>query len=41
MDAILKEANGDLSVVEKKLGFDAGYFSSSGGLVRADIAVPL
>ena len=36
-DAIEKEAGGDISIWEKKLSFDAGYFKSQGGLVRIDI----
>lgn len=36
-DAIEKEAGGDISIWEKKLSFDAGYFANQGGLVRIDI----
>ncbi len=36
-DAIEREANGDISIWEKKLSFDEGYFASQGGLVRVDI----
>ncbi|TYQ16962.1 UNVERIFIED_CONTAM: RHS repeat-associated protein [Acetivibrio alkalicellulosi] len=41
MDKIFNEANGDLSVLEKRLGFDNGYFAGGGGLVRIDIKSPL
>jgi|GEM_PF-3549864 len=37
-DEIEQYANGDVSVWEEKLGFDIGYFTRSGGLVRIDIA---
>lgn len=36
-DAIEKEAAGDLTIWERKLSFDEGYFASQGGLVRVDI----
>lgn len=36
-DKIEKEAGGNISVWEKKLSFDAGYFANQGGLVRIDI----
>ncbi|MGL4106691.1 hypothetical protein [Clostridium sp. LP20] len=36
MDKIEKVASGDISVYEKMLGFDDGYFQSGGGLVRFD-----
>ncbi|MBD7911792.1 hypothetical protein [Clostridium cibarium] len=37
MDKIDNIANGDISIYEKKLGFDDGHFSADGGLVRFDI----
>ncbi|MBU3102433.1 MULTISPECIES: hypothetical protein [Clostridium] len=40
MDKIDNTAKGDISVYEKKLGFDDGHFSSQGGLVRFDIKNP-
>lgn len=40
MDKIDNIAKGDISIYEKKLGFDEGHFSSEGGLVRFDIKNP-
>jgi RHS repeat-associated protein len=34
MDKILKQSQGDMSKVEKSLGFDKGHFSKHGGAVR-------
>lgn len=36
-DKIEKEVGGDISVWEKILSFDPGYFASQGGIVRIDI----
>lgn len=36
-DEIASMANGDISIYETKLGFDAGHFEDGGGLVRIDI----
>ena len=36
-DEIATTANGNISVYEKSLGFDIGYFDDGGGLVRIDI----
>lgn len=36
-DKLEKKAGGDISIWEKKLSFDPGYFASQGGLVRIDI----
>jgi hypothetical protein len=41
MDKLFSEANGDISVLEKRLGFDSGHFAKNGGLVRVDIKNPL
>jgi RHS repeat-associated protein len=41
MDKIFKEANGDISVLEKRLGFPDGHFSRGGGIVRIDVNNPL
>ena len=41
MDKILKQSKGDMSKVEKSLGFDKGHFSKHGGAVRIDIKKPL
>ncbi|MYL59331.1 hypothetical protein GLW20_17625, partial [Virgibacillus halodenitrificans] len=35
-DEIVSKANGDISIIEKELGFPEGYFSDGGGLVRVD-----
>ena len=40
MDEINNLANGDIYVFEEMLGFDKGYFSSEGGLVRFNIKDP-
>ncbi len=36
-DQISTSANGNISVWEKVLGFDDGYFANGGGLVRIDV----
>lgn len=36
-DGVITRANGDISVIEKELGFSQGYFSDGGGLVRIDV----
>ena len=36
-DDVIKKANGDISIIEKELGFPEGYFSDGGGLVRIDV----
>ena len=36
-DDVVAKANGDISVIEKVLGFPDGYFSDGGGLVRIDV----
>jgi RHS repeat-associated protein len=41
MDKLFSEANGDIAVLEKRLGFDPGHFAKNGGLVRVDIKNPL
>ncbi len=41
MDDVFARAGGDLGAIEKSLGFDAGHFSSGGGLVRVDVKNPL
>ncbi len=35
-DDVVASANGNVSIIEKKLGFQEGYFSDGGGLVRID-----
>lgn len=40
MDSIESKASGDLSVYEKELGFDPGYFDDGGGMVRIDVFSP-
>ena len=35
-DDIILKANGNISIIEKELGFPEGYFSDGGGLVRID-----
>jgi RHS repeat-associated protein len=40
MDKIMRESGGDIGEIERRLGFDAGHFSSGGGLARGDIANP-
>jgi hypothetical protein len=41
MDKVFKTAKGDISKIEKALGFDKGHFAKGGGLVRVDIKNPL
>ncbi len=36
-DEVLFKANGDISIIEKELGFPKGYFRDGGGLVRIDV----
>ena len=36
-DEVVAKANGDISIIEKELGFPIGYFSDGGGLVRIDV----
>lgn len=36
-DGVVLRANGDISIIEKELGFPKGYFSDGGGLVRVDV----
>ncbi len=36
-DGVISRANGNISVIEKELGFPQGYFSDGGGLVRIDV----
>lgn len=36
-DDIIHKADGDISIIEKELGFPEGYFSDGGGLVRIDV----
>lgn len=36
-DEITLKSNGDLSVWEDALGFQKGYFSNSGGLIKIDV----
>lgn len=36
-DEVAKQADGDVSIYEIRLGFDVGHFSDGGGLVRIDI----
>lgn len=40
MDSIESKAQGNLSVYEKELGFDPGYFDDGGGMVRIDVYSP-
>lgn len=40
MDSIESKARGNLSVYEKELGFDPGYFDDGGGMVRIDVYSP-
>lgn len=40
MNKIAIIANGDISIYEKRLGFDEGHFTTGGGLVRFDIKNP-
>lgn len=35
-DTVIKHANGDISIIERELGFPKGYFNDGGGLVRID-----
>ncbi|MDO4305104.1 MAG: hypothetical protein Q4D94_14450, partial [Bacillota bacterium] len=35
-DDVISRANGNISIIEKELGFPEGYFSDGGGLVRID-----
>jgi len=41
IDKVISEANGDISVLEKRLGFPSGHFAKGGGMVRVDINNPL
>jgi RHS repeat-associated protein len=41
MEKIFKAAKGDISFIEKALGFEKGYFFKGGGLVRIDVKNPL
>ena len=34
---VISNANGNISIIERELGFPEGYFSNQGGLVRIDI----
>ena len=36
-DDVISNANGNISIIERELGFPEGYFSDQGGLVRIDI----
>lgn len=36
-DDIISRANGNISIIEKELGFPEGYFSDGGGLIRIDV----
>ena len=36
-DDVIAEAGGDISIIEKRLGFPEGYFKDGGGLVRIDV----
>ena len=36
-DEIVKSANGNIEIFELALGYDAGYFSEHGGMVRVDV----
>ena len=36
-DEVIAEASGDISIIEKRLGFPEGYFKSGGGLIRIDV----
>lgn len=40
MDEVIKNANGDLSILEQRFGFPDGYFKDGGGLVKVDINNP-
>ncbi|WOO36598.1 hypothetical protein R2R35_22855 [Anaerocolumna sp. AGMB13020] len=35
-DDVISRANGNISIIEKELGFPDGYFSDGGGLIRID-----
>ncbi len=35
-DDVITRANGNISIIEKELGFPNGYFSDGGGLIRID-----
>ena len=35
-DDVIERANGNISIIEKELGFPEGYFSDGGGLIRID-----
>ena len=35
-DDVIARANGNISIIEKELGFPDGYFSDGGGLIRID-----
>ncbi|MEM4725112.1 MAG: hypothetical protein QXP01_08890 [Candidatus Hadarchaeum sp.] len=41
MDRIFAESAGDFSIMERRLGFNPGYFADQGGLVRIDVDNPL
>jgi hypothetical protein len=41
IDKVIREANGDVSILEKRLGFKPGHFADGGGIVRVDINNPL
>ena len=36
-DRVIEEAGGDISIIERELGFPSGYFKDGGGLVRIDV----
>lgn len=36
-DSVISKANGDISIIEKELGFPEGYFRDGGGLIRIDV----
>ena len=36
-DVIAREANGNIAVFEKRLGFDPGHFEDGGELIRIDV----
>jgi predicted Fe-Mo cluster-binding NifX family protein len=40
VDEVIKNANGDLSILEQRFGFPDGYFKDGGGLVKVDINNP-
>jgi RHS repeat-associated protein len=41
VDKVIREANGDVSILEQRLGFKPGHFADGGGIVRVDINNPL